>query len=149
MHRERTRGRLRKYTERCLNALDLGAVPPQCYVPLGFRHIQTRITIEGNLTSSYPTPGEYAIRIAAADPMGMLLAMMQGQPIPEFEIDDNFVRDKTEVKINWRVADPDTRAWIAVQLANIQKRQKVKKAGDEEYEAMIKDAAEKEDEDAQ
>jgi hypothetical protein len=60
-------------------------LPPRVYVPLGLR--QKKIRLEGRkLRTRKPSLVENLARINDADPVGFLIAVMEGQPLPNFII---------------------------------------------------------------
>lgn len=80
-----------EYTERAIRATEAGAlIPPIVYLPRRLRGQKVRLT-EDNLryTVDPPTVAENHVKIAGADPVGFLIAIMNGQPIPEFRVARN------------------------------------------------------------
>lgn len=77
-----------RYTERAIRATEAGKlIPPIVYLPRLLRGQAVTLT-EDNLclTMDAPTVEENHIKITNADPVGFLIAVMHGQPIPEFRI---------------------------------------------------------------
>jgi hypothetical protein len=82
------RERLDDFTERAIRSTEAGKlIPPIVYLPRRLRGQKVRLT-EDNLryTVDPPTVTETHVAIAGADPVGFLIAIMHGQPIPEFRI---------------------------------------------------------------
>lgn len=107
--------RLKAFTERAIEATEAGAlIPPIVYLPRRLRQANLRLT-EDNLCLKVdpPTIEENHVRIAAADPVGFLIAMMHGQPIPAFE-----VGRQGEIIVRYEIADLAARTRIATFLAN-------------------------------
>lgn len=74
-------GRLKSknYTERALAG---ATIPSFCYVPRGLRPGEGRLNIA--ITNSEIIDNHK--RIAEADPLGWMIAVSNGQPIPHFEV---------------------------------------------------------------
>lgn len=109
------RERLRAYTERAIEATEAGAlIPPIVYLPRRLRQSGLRLT-EDNLCLKVdaPTLEENHVRLAGADPLGFLIAGMNGQPIPAFEIGA-----RGDIVVRYEVLDLDTRLAVAKWLAN-------------------------------
>lgn len=122
--RRPNRETLKAFTERATEAVDLNKmIPPIVYLPRKLRAHQTFLT-EDDLKVSI-TPPDIAgnhIRIAKADPLGFLFAMMNGQPIPSFVIVDRSEEDGAPVgdpviAVEYEVAPLETRLHIAEWLA--------------------------------
>lgn len=82
------REKLSAYTERAIRATEAGKlIPPVVYLPRLLRSKPTLLT-EANcaLRLDPPTIEDQTVRIQEADPWGLLIAIMNGQPIPEFRI---------------------------------------------------------------
>lgn len=108
------RQRIDEYTERAIKATEAGAlIPPIVYLPRRLRGMTVRLT-EDNLryTVDPPTVAENHVKIAGADPVGFLIAIMHGQPIPEFRITRNGAID-----LYYSTPDFDTRVKVATYLA--------------------------------
>lgn len=109
------RKRLDEYTERAIRATETGAlIPPIVYLPRRLRGQKVRLT-EDHLryTVDAPTVAENHVKIAGADPVGFLIAVMNGQPIPEFRI----TRDGA-IDLFYAVADFPERVKVARYLAD-------------------------------
>ena len=65
-----------------------GRLPSIVYLPASIRARKTRMTADGVVTSSDLTAEEQLDRIVQADPIGFLIAVMNGQPIPTFRLID-------------------------------------------------------------
>jgi hypothetical protein len=98
------RERLDDYTERAIRSTEAGAlIPPIVYLPRRLRGQKVRLT-EDNLryTVDAPTVAENHVKIQGADPVGFLIAIMHGQPIPEFRIARNGAIDMFYSVPSWR-----------------------------------------------
>lgn len=76
------------FTERAIRATEAGTLcPPIVYLPRSLRRQKMMLTTD-NLALSVdpPTLEENHVKIAAADPVGFLIAIMHGQPIPSFHV---------------------------------------------------------------
>lgn len=106
---------VKQFTERAIEATDLDElIPPIVYLPQRLRAQGIRLTVDNlRLTIDPPTLKENHVRIAKADPLGFLIAMLNGQPIPSFEITSNGA-----VKIRYWVADQHARERVAKFLAS-------------------------------
>lgn len=103
------------FTERAIRATDAGAlIPPIVYLPSRLRGHNQRLTVDHvRITTDAPTVEENHIRIREADPLGFLIALMHGQPIPTFTI-----TPEGSIKIVYEVADLARRETIAKWLAH-------------------------------
>jgi hypothetical protein len=109
------RERLDDYTERAIRSTEAGAlIPPIVYLPRRLRGQKVRLT-EDHLRFKVegPTVAENHVTIAAADPVGFLVAIMNGQPIPEFRIARGGAID-----VFYSVPDFELRVKVATYLAN-------------------------------
>lgn len=140
-----SRDRVKAYTERAMEATDAAAlIPPFVYLPRRLRQSGLRLT-EDNLVLKVdpPTLKENHERLANADPLGFLIAAMNGQPIPEFVIGP-----RGDIVINYHVADFGTRLDVAKWMANKNlmaiypkgHQWSAAKSADVEYRAMIEEA---------
>lgn len=77
--------KLLRYTEAAIALLG-GVMPDVCYVPPDIREEKKRISADGLATEAPYGDKEIIKRIAASDPLGLLIAIMNGQPIPGFRI---------------------------------------------------------------
>lgn len=110
----RARETINEFTERAIRATDAGKlIPPIVYLPTHLRGRNLRLTVDHvKLTMDPPTVAENHVRIAQADPVGFLIAVMHGQPIPAFHIEND-----NSVTVKYEVADFDRREKIAMYLA--------------------------------
>lgn len=121
-------------------------IPPMVYVPLKMRKKGVRVAGR-RLTTKKPTVQENIQRIVEADPVGFLIAVMQGQPLPVFRVtgcDNAF-----EVAVDFETPNYEARLNAAQFLASratieAPPTQKAPSKQHErtEWEAMIKTASE-------
>jgi hypothetical protein len=117
-----------QYTERAL--LD-DIIPSFVYLPRNLRSNGLRITEDMlRLTVNDHTEAENQARIRGCDAHGFLIALMQGQPIPTFIIEQD-----NSITVHYRVADMPTRIDIAKFF--VARRKDGKDAPEDTYEAMI------------
>ncbi len=111
----RRRETIDEFTERAIKATDAGKlIPPIVYLPKRLRAHATRLTADQvRVTVEPPTIQENHARIADADPIGFLIAIMHGQPIPAFHITNDGA-----IRIEYFVAMPETRIKVAGFLAH-------------------------------
>lgn len=106
---------IRAFTERAMTAADAQrCIPPIVYLPAALRAHRITIT-EDNLKVDVKPPtviGNH-VRIAEADPLGFLFALMQGQPIPKFVIIPNRKDAGNTIRVEYEVADITLRTEIA------------------------------------
>lgn len=104
-----------QFTERAMEAVDAGKwIPPIVYLPAKLRANNLRVTIDNTrLTTDPPSIRENHIRIAEADPLGFLIAIMNGQPIPRFEIEDD-----NSITVKYHIPKPGERTSVAFWLAH-------------------------------
>lgn len=76
---------LAKYTELALSRLKKGELAEVVWLPPEVRGRQ-RIGVDGVPTTALPSTDEQLARITAADPIGFLLAVMNGQPLLTFKV---------------------------------------------------------------
>lgn len=114
----RSKENLKDYTDRALEASLTGTfIPPLVYIPATLRKRGVRLSEDdAAITANPPTLEENKLRIAKADPVGFLIALMGGQPMPAFEVHRD-AGGKLEVKVDWRIADLPLRAEVAMELA--------------------------------
>lgn len=137
--------KLDEYTENAIRATDAGKlIPPIVYLPRRLRGQPVRIT-EDHLryTLDPPTVAENHVKIAAADPVAFLIAVMHGQPVPEFRVTRGGAID-----LYYSVAPFELRVQVARYLAD--KATMVKRTGGKlysedknaqrEYERMVAEA---------
>lgn len=134
---------LNAYTERALRATYDGTlIPPIVYIPAKLRRGRQRLTSSGFVTTNAKTPEEVEAQIAQADPAGLLIALMQGQPIPAFKITPAPLAgepDRIEITTHYVTADLELRADVAWRLSQRQRARKMNE--DTGYAARIKEAA--------
>lgn len=85
------RQKLSSYTERAIRATEAGRlIPPIVYLPRLLRSKPVLLTTDMPDQASYrcepPTLHDNEVRIREVDPLGFLIAVMHGQPIPEFRV---------------------------------------------------------------
>lgn len=98
----------------------LKLVPPLVYVPLKLRKKPVRVA-GMHLTMLRPTADENYRRILDADPVGFLIAVMQGQPLPVFRVTEGAA--EFEVTCHFDTPSPEARlnaAQFLASRANIQ-----------------------------
>ena len=76
------------YTERAIRATEAGKlIPSIVYLPRMLRDQPVMLSAENcALTVTPPTLQDNQVKINESDPLGFLIAVMNGQPIPEFRI---------------------------------------------------------------
>lgn len=87
------REKLSSYTERAIRATEAGKlIPPIVYLPRLLRSKSVLLQTDMPDTAAYrvapPTVEDNVVRIQECDPLGFLIAVMHGQPIPEFRVTD-------------------------------------------------------------
>lgn len=131
------------FTERAINATLQGTlIPPLVYVPANLRaRGAVRVSLDDVATIVPPTDTENIQRIHKADPVGFLIAVMQGQPIPRIII------SQEERKITARTVFEEPPLPCRIRAAEFLGKFKGKlKPGEAGYEAMIANAAARADE---
>jgi hypothetical protein len=73
--------KLSRNTERAISLITVDKSDPLLYWP-AYLQGGTRLTPDGVATRNPPTEKEQLERIVEADPLGFLLALMNGQPVP-------------------------------------------------------------------
>lgn len=103
------------FTERAIRATEAGTlIPPIVYLPRSLRRQKMMLTTDNlALTVDPPTVEENHVKIAAADPVGFLIAVMHGQPIPSFEVTKD-----GGVRLAYEVAELNTRIRAAEYLGH-------------------------------
>lgn len=103
------------FTERAIRATEAGAlIPPIVYLPSRLRGHGQRLTVDHlRITTDAPTVEENHLRIRDADPLGFLMAMMHGQPIPTFTI-----TKEGSIKVVYEVPTLEARERIAKWLGH-------------------------------
>lgn len=111
----RKRETFEHFTERAIRATEAGKlIPPIVYLPKMLRGEAVRITLDHTmLTVNPPTIQENHLRIAEADPLGMLLAIMHGQPIPAFKI-----TKQGSIEVEYHIPDMQMRERVAKWLGS-------------------------------
>jgi hypothetical protein len=84
-----------KHTEAAMALLE-GKIAEVVYLPPDVRRNKTRINARGHATTAPFTAKEALDRIIAADPIGFLLALMNGQPVITFDAVDKKVDVDTD-----------------------------------------------------
>lgn len=103
------------FTERAIRATEAGTlIPPIVYLPRSLRRQKMMLTTDNlALTVDPPTVEENHVKIAAADPVGFLIAVMHGQPIPAFHVTKD-----GGVQLEYVVADLTHRVRVAEYLGH-------------------------------
>jgi hypothetical protein len=111
----RKRETLDEFTDRAIAATDAGKfIPPIVYLPKRLRANGVRLTVDNIcVTTNPPTIKENHLRILDADPLGFLMAVMHGQPIPSFH-----VTTEGSIRVEYQVPCFDTRVQTAKWLAH-------------------------------
>lgn len=142
------------FTERAIEDADRindALISPVVYVPRKLRGHKFRVTVDDlKITLDPETIAENHIRIAKADPLGGLIAAMNGQPLAEFRVQpDGSVRVVyTTLSLAERI---DLMKWLAarvtIRIPTNLKRDPTSpiKTAQHEYDAMIKQAVENQD----
>lgn len=138
--RRGNRTKLAKYTERCLNALDLSDMPPVVYVPYGLRR-EVRLAWDGSVTKAPPDAKENLLRVSRSDPLGLLVAMMQGQPVPTYRVTKD-AEGKFSVQTDLEVPTLELRAHIAEEVIRIYGKSVGRGTAPSDYDVMIERMAE-------
>ena len=144
------RDTLEAFTERAKLAVDAGeGIPPIVYLPAKLRAHGMRVTVDQlRVTVDPPSVAENHVRIAQADPLGFLIAIMNGQPIPTFVLSGT--GEETTVLVKYECPTFKQRKsvaeWLAVRVTfrPYNGRKPVspqKEAHQKEYDAMINQAA--------
>lgn len=128
--------KLERQTERAIKAA-AKLIPDIVFIAPEFRSTAARVQV---ITTKPPTRADNMKRIAEADPIGFLVACMNGQPLPEFKINDRV--DPVKIDIVYHTPTPELRAVCARYLAMVsnQKRDASTDTGTD-FEAMVKNAA--------
>jgi hypothetical protein len=104
-------------TERAITLLTVDKGNKLLYWPSYLRG-GTRITPDGVATRNPPTEKEQLERIVEADPLGFLLALMNGQPVPVLHKNDDFDSTLPE-------GDKNLRYFVKEEVANIGMRRDI------------------------
>lgn len=133
----------KNYTERAMAGF---AIPTFCFVPRELRPGEGKLSVKISASDIIDNHK----RIADADPLGWIIAVMNGQPIPHFSVEAG------ELKLTYCIPDMEARERAAQWLGNrvtfkapssyIKQRGVVTHAQD--YDAMIEAAAQGEIENA-
>lgn len=143
----RKRETIDEYTERAIRMTEAGKlIPPIVYLPRNLRAQKVRLTYD-NLVATVvpPTVEENHVRIQEADPLGFLIAIMHGQPFPEFTIEDDHTTNQSVVKVNYLVPSLQTRIASAEYLARRitsrpdRNKKSLPDPQQEEWEALVED----------
>lgn len=129
--------KLERHTERAIKEA-AKLIPDIVFLAPEFRKAAARVQI---ITTEPPTRQENVYRIAEADPIGFLVACMNGQPMPEFKISGD------KVDVIYHTPSLELRAVCARYLAMLSngKGATGKTADGTEFSAMVKNAAKKRD----
>jgi hypothetical protein len=125
------------FTERALKATFEGTlIPPIVYLPAGLR--KQRARIQEHVTLNPRSAAEIEDQIAKADPVGFLIAIMQGQPIPVFVVTS---LDDGQQRLNLEYRNPDLllRAEVAMEL--LRRRKRDPKNDNADFDKIINEAA--------
>lgn len=141
LRRTANRETLKQFTERAISAtVDGTLIPPTVYIPVNLRR-RGVARVPETVTLNPKTDAEIDNQIALADPVGFLVAIMQGQPIPCFEVGKT--NDVLEVRLELRAPDLKLRSDVAIELMRLKRR--AASNGDivekKNYERMIEEAA--------
>lgn len=126
------------FTERAIHASLSGIlIPPLVYIPAQLRHKKgMRVDFNDDVTLKPPSDIENIHRVQKADPIGFLIAIMQGQPIPRIIVS----KEGNEYRAHTEFEGPslECRVMAAQHLSKFKGKLK---PGDAGYEAMIERAA--------
>lgn len=120
---------LRKNSELAINAPEGAAVPQGVWLPPALRDQPLRVSQDVAITKAPPTVVENVIRInGEADPIGLLIAIANGQPISTFAINED-----GEVSIAYETLPLKERLKVIFHLADkvLPRMQVTKKLGDQ------------------
>lgn len=85
-----SRETLKKNTELAITAPEGAVVPKHVWLPPALRDKQIRVIQDVAVTTAPPSISDNVIRISAeADPIGMLIAVANGQPIASYEVTES------------------------------------------------------------
>jgi len=133
---------LKKYTTRAMKLED-GSIPQAVFVPPAIRGkmVQVQYVTDGKPV----TIEQHVVRIQdEADPVGMLIAVAMGQPIPTFKIND-----QGEMEVQYETLPLIDRVPVMKFLSDkvlprMSVNKKIDKSGDSGWEATLSNAAERE-----
>lgn len=129
---------LKKYTTRAMK-LEEGTVPEAVFVPPAIRGKMTQVQY---VTNGKPTDiSQHVVRIEQeADPVGMLIAVANGQPIPTFRVTEE--GDVEVVFETLPLADriPVMKFLSDKILPRMSVNKKIEEKGDSEWEATLTNA---------
>jgi len=115
------------HTERAIYAA-ARELPDLVYIGAEMR---TKVRVE-TITDRAPTTEENMTRIMEADPIGFLIAVMNGQPLAVFNVKDD------EIVIGHTLPSPELRTLAARYLAMIGSPRRNRSNGVSDFEAMVK-----------
>lgn len=134
---------LKENSELALNAPEGAPVPSGVWLPPSIRGTDLRVSHEIAITRDPPTIKENTIRInSEADPIGLLIAIANGQPISTFA-----VNEAGEVEIAYETLSLKERLKVIFHLADkvLPRMQVTKKSGgkdkDDSWEATMDTAS--------
>lgn len=137
--KKRSLQHLKAFSERAIEAtVQAELISPLVYLPRKLRGHKARLTVDNLKISTDPaTIAENHVRIADADPIGFLIAVMQGQPIPEFAI-----RPDGSVDVRYSIPKLDERIELAKWLGqkvthNFNTKNHTRNPQRAEYDALI------------
>ncbi len=136
---------LKKNSELALNAPEGAAVPSGVWLPPTVRDKPLRVSQDVAITRDPPSISENTIRINnEADPIGLLIAIANGQPISTFAVSED-----GKVEIAYETLPLKERLKVIFHLADkvLPRMQVTKKIGgekeDDQWEATLTNAAER------
>lgn len=118
-------------------------IPPTVFVPLDLRRSRRRLT-KGRVTASPASENEIAERISSSAPHEFLIAVMTGQPVPQFVLTEG--QGHVDVDVSYVVPTMEERLNAAGHLASwLGKKAPAPRDTDRvDYDAAIKNAAQHE-----
>jgi hypothetical protein len=118
-------------------------IPPTVFVPLNLKRSRRRLVGKAIVSSAH-TPDEIAEEIARAAPHQFLIAVMQGQPVPQFILTEG--QGHIEVSVHYEAPSMQDRLNAAAALLSPAQRRALRDTGDVAFEAAVKNAAAAHDE---
>lgn len=115
-------------------------IPAVVYLPATLRPNTSRMGIDQiTLTTEAPSIKENHLRIAAADPIGALIAVANGQPQPQWKITEDGKTVELGIYVPTFAEQQDARRWLAGRVS-IRTRDKHNLAGGDEpdsWDALV------------